>query len=77
MVGDEKAIQRQERREQRRDPDGAGRNTAEQTELRSDAKRKERHCDHEKDDRHQGADTAPHRQRKLAPDEAQEHAYHS
>ena len=77
MVGDEEAIQRQERREQRRDPDGAGRNTAEQAELRPDGEGKERHRNDEENNRHQGADTAPHRERKLAADKPEEHAYHS
>ena len=30
-----------------------------------------------KDNRHQGADAAPHRERKLVADKPEEHAYHS
>ena len=66
-IGTKQQLEREQRCEQRGDPQDAGRDAAKLSELRVERERKQRRDDHEEDERLRNLAPVPERQHEVAP----------
>ncbi|MNC86483.1 hypothetical protein D3C83_21500 [compost metagenome] len=76
VVGLEHAREREHAGEERRHPDHARGDRAQQVGLRADAEREQAHHDHEEQHRGRDVGTAPPREQQVAPDDGSQNGGH-